>query len=817
MNGRRLALFVLEAALLALAAWAAWPAPERPWQPFSATGVVEVQFPGGTGVAADVWSSQGRLGARRVALLVFRELQEPESLEVEEPKGQMELLLGAPDGSDGSLKLDEHGAVFGVAGSGQPDRRLEVDHVRHAELVWEQGAYRALVDGQQVGEPISGSAPGGPAHLRLSTGASLASVLCSTRGGDARRAQGAPAAPGTQRLIWALLAGLLGLFCLNDWVPMVNGGRAVSAAGRIAGCLAALALACGVAWSLREHNLERLTTTPETCEQQPLSLPGEQAVFPGHPLPLGERRDGDFTLNARVVLQERSAVDLLLRAELPRIDRQILVTLSSDPALPSGVSRNLGTFLKTTPAARGLEQLPAGQPLALEVRCRDERTEVFVDGKAFGSVADLDLRAGRTAFHALSGSATVSALELQPTGQPRALDSTLLAWEGGAAVAAAAALILLVLRSGRGLGGLLWCWPLAAAVAPFAPDPLLLPLLALSGVLLLFTPRAGHRLMVWVTGAVLIGLTWWAHEERVPALSPLILNQLAPTDFTGPPIDARYIWARHPLCRRFNGYIKDQTLRDEAVTAEKAPGTLRIVTLGSSSTFGYGVSARDTWSAQLEMLLSYLWPKRTVQVVNAGVPGATAERLLYFLQGVLLDLHPDAVVIDLSFNDHIMGGTHDERAHFAALTSTGIGPLEGLLADWRASRQRRGWQALVSAEKAGRPLDAADVKRYSTEPAARFGDSIRDMVRACQAAGVAVLLVQEPTRPGETTPWLEAYHAELAAIGLELGVPVVGPQPELDAAKGPLYLDVVHPNGEGHRIIARVVGGGIAGLLGPGR
>jgi lysophospholipase L1-like esterase len=817
VSGRRAALLALEAVLLVLAAWGAWPAREGVWEPFAPPDGVEVQFPGGTGVSADVWSSRGRLGARRPALLVFKELREPESLEVTAPEGDVDLLLGKPDGGNGLLRLTAEGLELSVAGSGVAPQRVGLARGTRVALAFEAGSYRALVDGEPAGEPVAGPEPAGPAHARLATGASIAALECATRGGDVVRAEGAPVTPGAQRLAWALVGGLLALLCLHAWVPMVGGGMPSRRLVRGAALAASLALVAGLAWSLHAHNHARLTTTPERCAQEPLALPDARVVSPGRPYALGERRDGDFTLRASVTLGERSALDLLLRAGLPKLDRQVLVTLSSDPALPGGLTRNLGTFLEAEPASEALRVLPAGQPLELEVRCHDERTDVRVMGKDYGSVADLDLRTGRTAFHALSGSATVSALELLPAGQPRALGGTLRAWELGAAGAAALALVFLALRGGRGAGSLLWCWPLAAAVAPVAPGGLVVPLLAVAALLLLLTPPARHRVLAWTAGAVLIGLAWWAQAERAPQISPLILNQLAVTDFTGPPVDARYAWARHALCRRFNGYIKDQTFRDEVVARDKPPGALRIVTLGSSSTFGYGVGARDCWSAQTGVLLAHLWPGRDVQVVNAGVPGGTAERLRFFLLGVLLDLQPDAVVIDLGFNDHIMGGTHDERAHFAAFTGDGIGPLEGLVAGWRSRRQRAGWQAFVEDRGEGRPVSAGDEARYSTLPAARFGDSIRDMVDACRAAGVAVLLVQEPTRPGENRPLLPAFHEAMARVGAEREVPVVAPQPALDAAGGELYIDVVHPNRDGHRIIARVVGGGLAALLGTPR
>ena len=73
LSGAVIWLLAAEAALLVLAAWAAWPAPQRGWQPFTAPEVIQVEFPGGTGVTADVSASEGRITARQQpAMLIFR-------------------------------------------------------------------------------------------------------------------------------------------------------------------------------------------------------------------------------------------------------------------------------------------------------------------------------------------------------------------------------------------------------------------------------------------------------------------------------------------------------------------------------------------------------------------------------------------------------------------------------------------------------------------------------------------------------------------------------------------------------------------------
>jgi len=182
----------------------------------------------------------------------------------------------------------------------------------------------------------------------------------------------------------------------------------------------------------------------------------------------------------------------------------------------------------------------------------------------------------------------------------------------------------------------------------------------------------------------------------------------------------------------------------------------------------------------------------------------------------VLPLDPDVVVVDLSFNDRSIGGIADERAHFRAMTTRGIGELERLAERWSAGRRDRAYGAYVQGLDAGREVPAADRERFSLGPARRFQESLRDMAAACREAGVALVLVQEPQRTGAGSASLADYHAAIAELGRELGLPVVSPQAPLDAAKEPVFLDAVHPTPAGHQIIALTVAAALAdaGLAG---
>ena len=79
---------------------------------------------------------------------------------------------------------------------------------------------------------------------------------------------------------------------------------------------------------------------------------------------------------------------------------------------------------------------------------------------------------------------------------------------------------------------------------------------------------------------------------------------------------------------------------------------LTIVALGSSSTFGTGLDARElAYPAQLQAMLQRVFPRSAITVVNAGVPGNTAADLDARLDADVLATNPQLVVLQTGTND----------------------------------------------------------------------------------------------------------------------------------------------------------------------
>lgn len=83
----------------------------------------------------------------------------------------------------------------------------------------------------------------------------------------------------------------------------------------------------------------------------------------------------------------------------------------------------------------------------------------------------------------------------------------------------------------------------------------------------------------------------------------------------------------------------------------KPPRALRIVGLGDSAAFGWGVPEPTCMFRRLEGLLRQRFPDRQVDVINTAVPGYNTAMEVATLEAKGLQFQPDAVIIDYVGND----------------------------------------------------------------------------------------------------------------------------------------------------------------------
>lgn len=121
--------------------------------------------------------------------------------------------------------------------------------------------------------------------------------------------------------------------------------------------------------------------------------------------------------------------------------------------------------------------------------------------------------------------------------------------------------------------------------------------------------------------------------------------------------------------------------RDREREGRKAPGTLRIVVVGDSVTFGHGIAVQDRYANRLEALLGQ--DGRRVEVVNLGRRQYATTQEVALFETVGIHFAPDLVIVAYVLNDPNPDGLTNDFFHRERAPSRAWA--------WLANRTRRWW------------------------------------------------------------------------------------------------------------------------------
>jgi lysophospholipase L1-like esterase len=268
------------------------------------------------------------------------------------------------------------------------------------------------------------------------------------------------------------------------------------------------------------------------------------------------------------------------------------------------------------------------------------------------------------------------------------------------------------------------------------------------------------------------------------------------------------------------------------------PGRVRVLALGDSSTFGWGVEAEETWPGRLPAALARETgrPPESFEVLNLGVPGYSTFQGRVLLERVALPLAPELVVWSYLANDGAAIGGAD--AELYARRASWIGAVLEQLHRSRAYETLEAWIAAARSALRRPPRhDPRDPEALNVAGAAESRRNVTAAVEMARAAGVPLLLMAQCVRPprsdtladaaAETgAPYLDAAALLDGAIAGVVANPELRAERErVDAIYGEnraadhpqlyLYLpDACHPSPLGHRLVAEATARVAAGLLG---
>lgn len=115
-------------------------------------------------------------------------------------------------------------------------------------------------------------------------------------------------------------------------------------------------------------------------------------------------------------------------------------------------------------------------------------------------------------------------------------------------------------------------------------------------------------------------------------------------------------------------------LRTEEFSRSKPENTTRVLLIGDSYTFGWGVNRSERYSNRMERKLDRSYNDTRIQVINAGIPGWGVEdfRNFYVTRGS--DYNPDVVIVGIKADDAVSVETREDFQEEARRDLNGSGP-----------------------------------------------------------------------------------------------------------------------------------------------
>lgn len=185
---------------------------------------------------------------------------------------------------------------------------------------------------------------------------------------------------------------------------------------------------------------------------------------------------------------------------------------------------------------------------------------------------------------------------------------------------------------------------------------------------------------------------------------------------------------------------------DERLPTEKPWFRTRIVCLGDSCTYGFGVGSDQAYPRQLERLLNERAGHQRFEVVNLGVGGYTSTLGLSRLREIALGFDPDVIVFSFGLNDKWRAEMTDrekeawERSRILWTRRK----LEALL--WRSRLFQLLRFALAPWLRLGRVRFAGLEVEYRV-PLAEYRENLAAMVLEARAAGARVVFLSMAESP----------------------------------------------------------------------
>lgn len=257
--------------------------------------------------------------------------------------------------------------------------------------------------------------------------------------------------------------------------------------------------------------------------------------------------------------------------------------------------------------------------------------------------------------------------------------------------------------------------------------------------------------------------------------------------------------------------INSLGLRGKEIEIPKPVNRRRLMTIGDSAVFGFGVDEEFVFSTIAAENLG-----EKFEAINGAIPGYSTYQSINLLRLRTLKTKPDLLVIGSLWSDNNFGSFVDKNliATMAGFEESPIAKLHRFLsnsaiyrlADWRNRVKER-------AEKiktVGQDLSLGDQTGYRRVSINDYASNLEIMVESAHANQAEVLFLLLPNEEdikskAQSYAW-SSYRKVMRDTASRYGAPLldgVSLFHESKLSSRELFIDKMHPSVQGHRIIGK--------------
>ncbi len=284
--------------------------------------------------------------------------------------------------------------------------------------------------------------------------------------------------------------------------------------------------------------------------------------------------------------------------------------------------------------------------------------------------------------------------------------------------------------------------------------------------------------------------------------------------------DSKLFWKFRPDQTITSKFFEGRTYRinSSGFRGEEIPPAsdkVRIIALGNSCTFGWGMNDDAVFINQLGAMINGDGQLPPVEIINAGIPGYSSFQGRRFLVSDIAPLKPDIALIMFAWNDQWAAADNipDKDIQFA---SQAVLDIQNFFARFKLYGVLR--RLILSATE-----ESLDDKLNKENPVYRVGlddfyANLNTMVQYCIHEGIIPILMTSPIPalekyypPGSRSP-MHVYHhyynlqtRDVARNSKSILIDLAAEFDKYDDLYDDAPKDPIHFNAKGHKLAAELI------------